>query len=162
MSFKKSSKPFLRRLRPLNVTFYGYDDPFLAFATSDLYKTLGNIFNHGNPILPFTVPDMPKMAFFYGVSSFISYISPVNQCKTLQPATCSVCVTLQPAAGLVCSTTYSGCYSQTACSYCNSCINFGRAEYTDHVTRHVSWHHSRSLRSFIISRLNHTHTCVVM
>lgn len=56
--------PF-RRLRPLNVTFYGYDDPFLSFVNSPMYEALGDLFNNGKPILPFEIPKLPNMAFFY-------------------------------------------------------------------------------------------------
>ncbi|KHN77219.1 Uncharacterized protein R07B1.3 [Toxocara canis] len=48
------------------ITFGGYYDPFLTFVHSELYAALCDLFNNGEPLMPFAVPDMEKMAFFIG------------------------------------------------------------------------------------------------
>ncbi|VDM93527.1 unnamed protein product [Onchocerca ochengi] len=48
----------LRKLRPLNVIYYGYDDPLLSFVNSPFYKYLGDTFNNGRPIIPLKIPQL--------------------------------------------------------------------------------------------------------
>ncbi|VDO60758.1 unnamed protein product [Onchocerca flexuosa] len=51
----------LRRLRPLNVIYYGYDDPLLSFVNSPFYKYLGDTFNNGEPIIPIKIPQVSNI-----------------------------------------------------------------------------------------------------
>uniref|UniRef100_A0A1I7VSB2 DUF362 domain-containing protein n=1 Tax=Loa loa TaxID=7209 RepID=A0A1I7VSB2_LOALO len=60
--------PF-RRLRPLNVTFYGYNDPLLSLANSPIFKFLGDKFNNGKPVIPLKIPHLPNLALFYRLNN---------------------------------------------------------------------------------------------
>lgn len=51
----------------LEVTYTGYNDPFLTFAHSELFTALGNLFNNGTSIAPISIPEMERMAYFYQV-----------------------------------------------------------------------------------------------
>ncbi|VDK48532.1 unnamed protein product [Anisakis simplex] len=57
--------PF-RTVKFIDVIFNGYYDPFLSFAHSEFYVTLCDVFNNGEPLIPFPIPSMQKMAYFYG------------------------------------------------------------------------------------------------
>ncbi|VBB29278.1 unnamed protein product [Acanthocheilonema viteae] len=60
--------PF-RKLRPLNVTSYGYNDPIVSFVNSPIFKFLSDKFNGGKPIIPLKIPYLPNLAIFYRLNN---------------------------------------------------------------------------------------------
>uniref|UniRef100_A0A915ABW6 CD36 family protein n=1 Tax=Parascaris univalens TaxID=6257 RepID=A0A915ABW6_PARUN len=60
--------PF-RTVKFMEVMFDGYNDPFLTFVHSDFYTLLCDLFNDGEPLVPFPIPDMELMAYFSGYNN---------------------------------------------------------------------------------------------
>ncbi|VDM21862.1 unnamed protein product [Wuchereria bancrofti] len=60
--------PF-RKLRPLNVTFYGYNDPLLSLTNSPIFKYFGDKFNDGKSIIPLKIPHLQNLALFYKLNN---------------------------------------------------------------------------------------------
>uniref|UniRef100_A0A0R3RHM5 Peptidase A1 domain-containing protein n=1 Tax=Elaeophora elaphi TaxID=1147741 RepID=A0A0R3RHM5_9BILA len=60
--------PF-RKLRPLNVTFYGYSDSLLSLVNSPIFKFLDDKFNDGKSIIPLNIPHLSSLALFSNLNS---------------------------------------------------------------------------------------------
>uniref|UniRef100_A0A9J2PCY6 ShKT domain-containing protein n=1 Tax=Ascaris lumbricoides TaxID=6252 RepID=A0A9J2PCY6_ASCLU len=53
----------------IDVMFNGYNDPFLTFVRSEFYNLLCDLFNDGEPLVPFPIPDMELMSYFDGYNN---------------------------------------------------------------------------------------------